>query len=100
MIHKDRAMIMDNSVLISHVNTTTIARVAIRPATIIRVATNRQGRFSNNRYNQGGYQPRYNNNAQSASVTESGDSASASPATPYNSDSQQSNYQGWLSAPI
>lgn len=54
---------------------------------------NRQGGY-NNRYNQGGYQPRYNNNAQSASVTESGDSASASPATPYNSDSQQSNYQG------
>ena len=54
---------------------------------------NRQGGY-NNRYNQGGYQPRYNNNAQSAAVSESGDSASASPATPYNSDSQQSNYQG------
>ncbi len=54
---------------------------------------NRQGGY-NNRYNQGGYQPRYNNNAQPAAVSESGDSASASPATPYNSDSQQSNYQG------
>ena len=39
MIRKARAMITDNSVLISHVNTTTIARVAISPATIIRVAT-------------------------------------------------------------
>ena len=54
---------------------------------------NRQGGY-NNRYNQGGYQPRYNNNAQPAAVSESGDSAAASPATPYNSDSQQSNYQG------
>ncbi|WP_305302054.1 pseudouridine synthase [Muribaculum intestinale] len=54
---------------------------------------NRQGGY-NNRYNQGGYQPRYNNNAQPAAVSESCDSASASPATPYNSDSQQSNYQG------